>query len=343
MKIEALRILPPFAIGRLGGGAPLDSYRIEVDADAPLDWRTIVPTKTFEVDPTSAISREFVPAKIDFTEQVKGETEIRKVAPFLELWAVTDDDQLVPVTIALLAENGAKPSDLVWDVSVGNRKVERRTGDPSDAVTASATGITDHASHALLGTSPNFVAGASIRFGEVRYISPTKAHPEIRFRFTPADGTIYASNVTETGDRALRDWENTHISAAQRVYDSTKGQSKGSWYQWEIEVDRDGAEDPWKTGTFRNETLPPSLFAIVPPAPSWLNNNVAVSRGYLDDACDGIVEVRLPLSRHAHGSGSHHCQPAARSCPTRCSCAASPTTSNKRSKAPRSPPTNRRK
>src|SRR5262249_25970832 len=44
-----------------------------------------------------------------------------------------------------------------------------------------------------------------------------------------------------------------------------------------------------------NETLPPSLYAIVPPAPTWLNDNIAISRGYLDDACDGFVEVRLTL------------------------------------------------
>ena len=42
--------------------------------------------------------------------------------------------------------------------------------------------------------------------------------------------------------------------------------------------------------------MPPSLYAIEPPAPTWLNNNVAISRGYLDDACDGFVEVRLKLA-----------------------------------------------
>ena len=44
---------------------------------------------------------------------------------------------------------------------------------------------------------------------------------------------------------------------------------------------------------FDNETLPPSLFAIDPPAPSWLYDNDAISRGYFDDACDGFVEVRI--------------------------------------------------
>ncbi|HZB39415.1 MAG TPA: hypothetical protein VE487_00535 [Ilumatobacter sp.] len=295
MKIESLRILPPFAIGRLGSGAPLDSYVIEVDDDAPLDWRTIVPTTTFQIDlSTGAISREFVPKEVEFTEKVNGVVKIRKVAPFLELWAVTDDDQLVPVTIDLLRQNGVTPTALSWDVNVGNRKVERRTGDPGDAVTATVAGISDHAERRLRGTSPKFVSGAGIDFGAVRYIRPTPNHPEIRFRFTPADGVIYATTGIEQ-DKGLRDWENVHFTSGQRVYDSTKGKAEDNWYQWSIPVD-DGVEDPWSTGTFRNETFPPSLFAIVPPAPSWLHGNVAVSRGYLDDACDGIVDVSLALS-----------------------------------------------
>ena len=52
---------------------------------------------------------------------------------------------------------------------------------------------------------------------------------------------------------------------------------------------------PTTTGSldYDNETVPPALFAIDPPAPSWLYDNDAISRGYLDDACDGFVEVRL--------------------------------------------------
>ena len=42
-----------------------------------------------------------------------------------------------------------------------------------------------------------------------------------------------------------------------------------------------------------SKPIPPSLFAIVPPAPPWLNKDKAVSRGYLDDACDGFVRARL--------------------------------------------------
>ena len=200
-------------------------------------------------------------------------------------------------------------------------------------MTASVTGVSDHAEHGLAGTSPNFVSGKSIELGSVRYIRPTVAHPEIRLRFTPADGQIYASTSIEQNEKALRDWEQANITAGQRVYDSTTGQGKGSWYHWSIPVDRDGVEDPWSNGTFLNETLPPSLFAIVPPAPPWLNGNVAVSRGYLDDACDGIVEVSLTLSDRTLTAASRISAGPRRSCPTHSSYAAWPTISNRPSRA----------
>ena len=41
------------------------------------------------------------------------------------------------------------------------------------------------------GQCNNFVAGASIDFGEVRYIKPNTQYPHIRLRFTPAAGRIY--------------------------------------------------------------------------------------------------------------------------------------------------------
>ena len=84
--IRALRILPPFAIGRLGAGTPLDSYRIEVDEQAPLDWRTIVPDTTFEVDPaTGAITRDFTPDEIEFTEKVNAIAEADSTRELVQL------------------------------------------------------------------------------------------------------------------------------------------------------------------------------------------------------------------------------------------------------------------
>ena len=62
---------------------------------------------------------------------------------------------------------------------------------------------------------------------------------------------------------------------------------------------------------FSNETLPPALYAIEPPAPSWLNHNKAISRGYIDDACDGFVEVRLTLANSVLKAKARICAGAA--------------------------------
>jgi hypothetical protein len=290
VTIASLRILPPLAIGRLGEGAPMDSYRIEVDDERPLDWRRIVPDTTFVVDEsTGAITSSSVPDEIEFSHLRDGRVLVHKVAPFLELWADTGEPELVPVTLALLAEHQLSPADIRWDVAVANRKVERRTGNPDDAVLASAAAITDHEAHELSGTCANFVADASIPFGSVRYVKPTDAFPEIRFRFTPADGRIYGS-AEITGD-SVAEWEDEHL-AGRPYRPAVVEPPYESWYRWQIPVD-DGVEQPGSGQAFKNETFPPSLFAIEPPAPPWLNDNRAVSRGYFDDACDGIVDVHI--------------------------------------------------
>ena len=97
----------------------------------------------------------------------------------------------------------------------------------------------------------------------VRFIRPNADFPEIRLRFTPAKGLIYGPRPAEGEDA------DPAIPADRAIYDPRKG----TWRHFE-------AEDA-------DETVPPSLFAIVPPAPSWLHDNMAVSRGYFDDACDG--------------------------------------------------------
>ena len=126
----------------------------------------------------------------------------------------------------------------------------------------------------------------------MRYIKPNKDFPEIRLRFTPAKGLIYGPHVTaEKSDPA--------IAAPRAIYDS----SKGSWHGFGDDADDDGGKaspetapkGPEDNRKFSNETLPPALYAIEPPAPSWLNHNKAISRGYIDDACDGFVEVKLTV------------------------------------------------
>ena len=297
MTIQELRILPPFAIGRLGSASePLDNYTIKDDPDHPLGFRAITPAETLLVDEASGEIRESrTPAGMEFKDQ---DGRIRPVAPFLEVFALTADDKLEPLTVALLSKNGLSAANISWRVTVANRKVVRRTDNEDDLVHARTCWFSGHEPQQLKGISNNFIAKESfIDFGRARYIRPNDRFPGIRLRFTPAKGLIYGPRLTaaEKQKAGLQKADDV-IPDARAIYDSKKG-----WHLFGAEPDEGthkakAAERKDDEVPFDNETVPPALYAIYPPAPSWLNDNKAVSRGYLDDACDGFVEVRLTLA-----------------------------------------------
>jgi len=292
MKIRELRILPPFAIGRLGSAPdPVVNYTIDDNPDQPLEFREIRARETLIVDDaTGEISGTFLPKEITFKDEVQ---RIRPVAPFLEVFAVTERGELVPLTVEMLHEMGLDSSAISWKVRVANRKAARRTGDDRDAVTAEADWFSHHKVNRLDGHSPHFISkSAHIAFGHVRYIRPNHHFPQIRLRFMPAQGLIYGPDKpappSPESDPLMAVDTPYEVPPERAVYDT----KKGKWCGFEINKKIDGGDSDYD-GPFENETMPPSLFASVPPAPPWLHDNVAVSRGYLDDACDGIVEVRL--------------------------------------------------
>jgi len=300
VSIFALRILPPFAIGRLGSAPePVDNYTLEENPENPLDFRTIKGAETFIVDEASGKISEKPPEPITFKSK---DGKIRPVAPFLEVFAQTHSDPskpLVPLTLELLKKHGLGEKDVSWRVTVANRKVTRRTGKEEDQVIAKINWFSDHAPQRLEGHCKNFISlKRFIDFGQVRYIKPDQKFPQIRLRFTPAKGLIYGPNVGKPAEGKHGDPKLYDVPARRQIYDKSKG-----WYQFTVsppgevtDVTVTGGDPPIRTELqFYNDTLPSDLFAINPPAPSWLNNNVAISRGYLDDACDGFVEVGLTL------------------------------------------------
>jgi hypothetical protein len=330
--IKELRILPPFAIARLGSAdEPMDNYTIELDApenqDQPLGYRALKPLPTLIVGERSGEIEGVRTPQLPLQFKVHGKNgeQIRPVAPFLEVFAVVEtgrkEDELVPLTVELLSENGLSVKDVSWTVSVANRKVARRTGDDNDVVKTDKVIVGDHDIHTLHGHCNNFESthDNSIEFGQVRFIKPNAKHPEIRLRFTPARGLIYGPKLkagqpfpgsadgsdADSGDDAGPAYA---IPPNQDVYDPDKGIWAG--YQDTSDHSEPGDQDSqelkaWKKKrneiwarakwdpAYDNETLPPGLYAINPPAPSWLYDNIAISRGYLDDACDGFVEVRI--------------------------------------------------
>lgn len=271
MSIRELRILPPLSFARLGSAPdPMDNYTLEDDPDRPFGFRRIKPAETLIVDAeTGEICASRIPKKITFKQNGR----IRPVAPFLEVFALTENGVLEPLTLDLLRRNNLDVSSISWSASVANRKIVRRTNDNHDLVAAQTGWFSNHAPQRLKGYCKNFISPKSfVDFGHVRFIKPNENFPQIRLRFTPARGLIYGPNYHKR-DR---------VTEGRAIYNHKK-----KWAKFDA--------TKTKTGNFQNETLPPSLFAIFPPAPPWLYDNKAVGRGYLDDACDGLVEVRLAL------------------------------------------------
>lgn len=283
MAITEIRILPPLAIGRLGDSeTPLEAYELRVSEKDPLGYRQIVPQETLVVNAaTGEIERSYVPEVIRF----KDEGRIRPVAPFLEVFVRRGADaELEPLTTHLLAEEGLTPADVHWSVHVANIKIERRTGQSADRIEAVLEPFNDHALRPLLGHCHNFYTGKRLPLGSVRYIKPTPAFPEIRFRFTPARGEVYGSSTSRhTSDDTTQ--PDPIIDSDDKVlYDP----NKGCW--------RGYKETPSYNPAYTN---PAQIFA------GYSNDDGdQVSWGYLDDECDGVVTVELRTKNGSlHASG----------------------------------------
>lgn len=274
MALIELRILPPLAIGRLGAAAtPLEAFDLETNAARPLDFRSIVPKTSFEVDTnTGEIVRAYVPERIVFKD---ADRKIRPVAPFLEVYARTAaaPNELVPLTLDLLRAEGLTLDAIAWTVSVGNIKLFRRTNDVNDKIEAQVANLKTHARTPLLGTCANFLAGRVLPLGHVQFIKPTDAHPGIRLRFTPAAGAVYgASRERYTSPTTVV--PDPIIDRDELIlYDDKKGTWRG-----------------YKESVGPTLTNPAQIYA------GYADGAYQVSWGYLDDECDGYARVELKLA-----------------------------------------------
>ena len=259
--VVEIRLLPPLAIARLGSSPePMHNYDILPPADGE-DHRRLAPAPTLRIEDGRIVAEE-LPAEVRFRDDAG---RIRPVSPFLEVWArFAAGEPLQPLTAEHLAQVGLGPADVVWRVDVANLKAFRRTGDPRDRIEAGTGEFSDHSAKALTGECPVFKAGKSIPFGNVQFIEPTAEFPDIRLRFVPAAGKVYGPRA---GDPNLAD----------DVYDAARG-------GWDNHADGDpGAPPP---------TAPGGIYR------GRFNSQTQrfVSEGYLDDACDGVVEVALSVA-----------------------------------------------
>ena len=200
---------------------------------------------------------------------------IHPVAPFLEVFAITDEDpeNLVPLTTDLLKKAGLSVENIKWDVDVANIKIFRRTNDPDDKIEAKIKNITSHEKQPLLGKCKNFLPGKNLPLGNVQFIAPTKDHPEIRFRYTPGPGKVYGSRMERQESEKAEPVTDPIIKTEDQViYNPDK-----DWLGYK--------EGPAASPLYTN---PAQIFAGY-----GTDDGAQVSWGYLDDECDGYVTVYL--------------------------------------------------
>jgi hypothetical protein len=324
--ITEIRILPPLAFARVGSATePQGNYELECD-ESSLGFRSIRPTVSLLIAEDGTLNRA-APGGVEHL--FRDGPRIRPVAPFFELFAVVDEqkDLLQPLTIQMLEQEGLEKA-ITWKVEVENRKVTRRTGNFNDRVRASTPWFNCHTKQRLTGSCENCVG--TIEFGHVQFVAPTKQitieehgvnGSQIRLRFTPATGTIYGPLSNDEGVPSSQPVSDG--SYLRRIYkkegewtgfgdESTGRPLVGSFWSVDPGVTlaedmdtllsgrnrkRPGEKHPSGERSWPHETLPPSLYANVAGIPPWLNGNVAVSRGYLDDICDGFIYVSLNRPR----------------------------------------------
>lgn len=289
MKIIELRILPPVAIGRLGSSeTPLEAFELEVAEKKPLDYRTVIPQESFKIDPDSGkIIEAYTPEVITFKDQHSKKPKdghIRPVAPFLEVFAITDKEPqiLQPLTLSLLKKTGHSLEDISWHVEVGNIKIYRRTQHKNDKIEAEVN-VRDHKKYTLEGKCKNFLKGKVLPLGTVQFIRPGKKHPGIRLRYTPAAGKVYGSSlkrIEEAGKKAVDDPVINNKDLV--IYDK-----KGPWFGYK------------ESGANPEFTNPAQIFA------GYDEGDARVSWGYLDDECDGFVSVKLKSGKKELKARAH--------------------------------------
>ncbi len=258
--IREIRLLPPLAIARLGGAeTPLENYHVVVDErENPLGFRKIAGAPTLNVDrPTGRIT-----GVTNTTEPVRfkqGEL-VKPVAPFLEVWCDRGDDVLRPLTTAILDEEQLTAASVQWRVRVANVKARRRTLSVATTAAARTRAMRD----AITAATPQFsdhavkpLTGTCENF----LAGKTIVFGNVQYIQPTPDFPEIRLRFTPPSGRVFG------ATAEDTVYDSAKG-------DWRGHVDP--RRSPLTT------------------APIWIYaNENNVSLGYLDDTCDGIVEVSL--------------------------------------------------
>lgn len=290
--IASIFFLPPLAIGRVGGGeTPLDCFIWDSDRTIHGAQSTIIsPAVSLEVLPDGSL-RPYLPNAIQFRDRGL----LRPVAPFFELWVKLLDGTEHPLTAGLLEGCGATLDNVVYTITVGNRKAQRRTGTAACAYIARVSvGGNDHERKKLWsyspvtsGEEPLVYKDHPISLGYFQVIKPVDRLAMnvdlgvLRVRFTPAKGEVYGPPHAIAGPASPlpQGIALARITQGGRLHEIVpeKNRILNPHTLWSRHLEDDA--DPQ-------------------PSDSYDGANVGNNRswGVVDDTCDGIIEAYVVLN-----------------------------------------------
>ncbi len=291
--IRSIYFLPPLAIGRLGGGdTPLDSFVWDSDRTIHGAHRTIIrPAISLEVLADGSL-RPFLPNSIQFRDRGL----LRPVAPFFELWATLDDGPPQPLTARLLERCNASLDNVQYEITVANRKAQRRTGSAACAYVARANvTASDHERKQLLAYSPH-TSGQQplvykdhpIPLGHFQAVKPVARVAlninldVLRVRFTPAKGKVYGPPAAIAGPASplQQGIALPPVTEGGRLHEIAPPENRilNPYTPWSQYIMDRSLGDPQ-------------------PSDSYDGANVGNSRswGVLDDSCDGIIQASVVI------------------------------------------------
>lgn len=309
--LREIFFLPPMAVARLGPGkTPLESFEWVQDKDPHSNNKTVIRSSvTLREMPDGSVSAYLPdPEAVRFRDEEDG--ALRPVAPFFELWArmqdiATGEIYETPVTLDLLEELGAGPQHVSYEVTAGNLKAVRRTGDASGGFRARVGfGGADYEAKPLDAHSPNVShqepmvrPEAPIRLGQIRAMRPVRkvmgpadGLPEpvdlsvLRLRFTPPAGQVYGPPDAVSGPATL---------AVPGYINDPAASEYGRIHEIVPEENRILTPDtPWS-----NWVMMSGMSDDPEPHDSYDGARVGgnISWGVADDTSDGIIEASLSL------------------------------------------------
>ncbi|MCJ8273807.1 MAG: hypothetical protein MJK04_30965, partial [Psychrosphaera sp.] len=290
LTLEEIWICPPMAFARFGQSAtPMENFSWqENNYDARSTAETeIVPELTFEIGPTGAITRAYVPDEIHFRDPPTPGSDLRSwrpVSPFFELHGRLSNGYEGVLTTEHLKCLGLSAGDIHWKVKTANRKAYHYTLDKGDLIKAKISVKGDHyVKQTLNGVSKTssqmsiLTGDNTINLGYVQVIKATSDFPQLRIRITPPAGLIHAPTNTATRDlTGLIAPNQSESDFLEKLVLNLNPDSP--WPKWYPTPVGDNAD---------YRTNPGGLYAQEP-------DTKMTSLGFLDDSGDGLIKVTVP-------------------------------------------------